>query len=503
MRDLGTVGQSEFAKLCASSGIIANPAQIDKRGWDFQIEIPINRTVGDASSMHKSAVECIVQIKSTERNFLKQSIEYSNLHSLITSSKPSLYILFVYDKDADSASEIYIKHVDENLSREVLKLMRNRELNEPNFKPNKRKRTISFIESERLEKPNSKAMKEAILNIIGDYESYVLRKNKFLEEVGYEDGKATVKIDIKGPENIQAFEDMLLGIQSTVPIEKLTAHEKRFGILSKEKFLDMPSGTIEVKLHQPSWSGTVSIKASSSSPKISFACEGYWDIYRRSFPPARNFIKTAYFTILIENGNYKISSTLENDTEISLKNLIKVLKAMMAITQAGCQLEVFSKDFGLLAECRLNGTTGPDKRALKLPEQAKYIADQYEIDDEIIVTVDSLESGKTRITQVYALLNPKFYPVGFKFPNPIDPETKAACVAVLDVIIGSTRLVGFFAISGSVDCENKISGNPVLLEKFVWEVGNEDKKELVKTADRIIEHYSKDHVVEFSGFTWS
>ncbi|WJR62424.1 hypothetical protein [Pseudomonas alloputida] len=504
MRDLGELGQSQFYGLCAARGIIANPSLVDKRGWDYHLEMPVQRQAGDAGSMHRSAIECRVQIKSTERGRLSHDIEYSNLHSLATCSIPSFYVLLVFEEDADQVSDIYVKHVDEVFSREFLKKMREREVSEAGFKPNSCTKSITFSAAEKLEKISSLLLKEKLLGAIGDdYDSYIVRKKEFLREVGYEDGAANVQITIEGQENIKSFEDMLLGIAGAVPVINIKAHEQRFGILSSTPFLDLPAGTMEVTRTSPNWSGSVVIKASASSPGHTFSCDGFFDVNAQEFPPTRSYIKTDYFTILIEGGSFHIESRITPTTEITLRLLNKVIKAMRQLRCEGCILELVSSDCGRLATCRINGTEDEQQGPLRLPNYAQYLAEKFEIEDDIVITMESLYSHKARLYDLYRLINPDYHPVTCGFDKEAEVGSKAACLSVIDAFLGEHHIIGFFVIAGQVTSKQKVVGRPLLVRKLVWPAGFDNgRPELEEIVSGFIKEYKSDHSVFFAGFSW-
>ena len=93
MRDLGQLGENTFAMWCAQVGLSANPSAIDKTGWDYYVEFPISQNIS-TNELHKSAFECKVQVKATDKQDRKLSITVSNLRRLATAQMPSFILYF-------------------------------------------------------------------------------------------------------------------------------------------------------------------------------------------------------------------------------------------------------------------------------------------------------------------------------------------------------------------------------------------------------------------------
>ncbi|MDN7131194.1 hypothetical protein JNO04_02390 [Halomonas sp. MC140] len=118
MRDLGLMGESTFSLWCADVGLIPNGSQIDKTGWDFFIEFPFSSRI-TAHEIHKSAFECKVQVKATDKTQRKLPITLSNLRRLITAQMPAFFVFIEFD-GKDVAQRAFVVHVDDNLISKVL-----------------------------------------------------------------------------------------------------------------------------------------------------------------------------------------------------------------------------------------------------------------------------------------------------------------------------------------------------------------------------------------------
>jgi hypothetical protein len=64
MRDLGSMGEENFKLWCDSVGLIANRSQIDRTGWDFFVEFPLEQIGSIPYDLLPTPIECKVQVNS-------------------------------------------------------------------------------------------------------------------------------------------------------------------------------------------------------------------------------------------------------------------------------------------------------------------------------------------------------------------------------------------------------------------------------------------------------
>ncbi len=53
MRDVGGMGENTFEAWCNSVGLAANRSQIDKTGWDYLVEFPVEHPGVDPPICHR------------------------------------------------------------------------------------------------------------------------------------------------------------------------------------------------------------------------------------------------------------------------------------------------------------------------------------------------------------------------------------------------------------------------------------------------------------------
>ncbi|WP_127559279.1 hypothetical protein [Saccharospirillum alexandrii] len=274
MRDLGLMGESTFSLWCADVGLIPNGSQVDKTGWDFFVEFPFDTGLSP-HEIHKSAFECKVQVKATDKKDRKLPITLSNLRRLITAQMPAFFVFIEFD-GKDTAQRAFVLHVDNELISKVLKRLHEIEQSENDNNFNKRKMTINYDDSNLLNEPNGSSLKECVLNHIGDDVSeYIANKKSHLESTGYEDGFAQITFTTEGEDNLKSLIDVSLGIEEEVEIAKFKGVDTRFGILSNNPSLSSDGGKLAMPNLAPTSEGKIRFKEDRLSSGLVFECKFY------------------------------------------------------------------------------------------------------------------------------------------------------------------------------------------------------------------------------------
>ena len=119
MRDLGQLGESTFSMWCAQVSLVANPSMIDKTGWDFYLQFPISNNLSP-QQLHKSAFECKVQVKATDKKDRKLAITISNLRQMATSPMPTFYCFLEFDGQSQ-VQKAFLLHLNHEIIYSILK----------------------------------------------------------------------------------------------------------------------------------------------------------------------------------------------------------------------------------------------------------------------------------------------------------------------------------------------------------------------------------------------
>lgn len=229
-RNLGKAGESKFVSWCSDVGITINKAEEDKHGWDFLLELPVNRTTGAAFDLHKSNMICKVQVKATEGKKLSRSVELSNLHALATDPLPVFYLFLHFNNDATPVAA-YLLYLDEGLIKRILKLAREHISAGEGERLHKKSLTLNYDETHRLSEPSGLGLLKYIEeNYYKRWERLLGEKQATLNSAGFEDGNGAIYFTIKGAEQRENLILGSLGYANRVAVSDFSLWNKRFGI---------------------------------------------------------------------------------------------------------------------------------------------------------------------------------------------------------------------------------------------------------------------------------
>lgn len=335
MRDLGKLGEYAFASMCAQVGLIANSSMIDKTGWDFYVEFPISQDIS-LNELHKSAVNCKVQVKATDKQERKLAITLSNLRKMATAQMPSFYVFLEFD-DKNEAQKAFILHLDNNIIYSILKRIREIEQSHKENNLNKRTMILHYDESHELKVLNGQDLKENLLTYIGeDYSKYINEKSQFLENCGFEDGYGTIQFSLNGEDSIKKIIDVSLGLEEELDVENLVSIEQRFGIPSKNPEFELKMAKLKLGMLAPK-KGKIHFKEDQLSSGLTFDMKFYISPF--SFQEFRKFSKFRiigeFFDISCEpyqdKANYSFS--LGDDFRWEIKQLKKAITLITLLSK--------------------------------------------------------------------------------------------------------------------------------------------------------------------------
>jgi hypothetical protein len=294
MRDVGEMGESTFKQWCASVGLIANVSIIDKTGWDFFVEFPMEGIENIPRDMYPPPMECKVQVKSTNNRNRKLAIKISNLHRLIRVPLPVFFCFIEFDGKL-LAQSAFLVHIGKELISRTLKRIRELDIEGTGNALNKKTITINYGEKERLKDTSGESLKQAIEGYIPvGLEKYNKEKNKFLKEVGFENGTAKITVAISGTNPIEDMVDLTLGLKNKIEVDGIIGYHKRFDITSNQPFVDEQGGELFVE-SKPLMKAKIKFKEYESSPYTSFDA----NIYNS---PLNKIIPKQYVKVKIECG---------------------------------------------------------------------------------------------------------------------------------------------------------------------------------------------------------
>lgn len=503
------MGESLFSHMCAEVGLIANFSKIDKTGWDFYLEFPIETDLSP-SKIHKSPLECKVQVKSTDKKNRKIQIKLSNLRKMATTQLPVFFFFLEYDAK-NSAQDGYLVHVDHSLITKILKKIHSLENSEKENKFNKRKMTISYDESHLIRTLDGESLKEKLLSYIGDdIDIYIKAKNKHLKATGYEEGYAEGIFNTIGEENLFKLVDISLGLGGSVDIDDVSLRETRFGVSANSIFPEFDKAKLSMPDMKPSAKGFVVFKEDDLSPSLSFKADLYTSPLSSALPEEylKLRVKGDFFDLIISphlnKANYKF--ILLDDVRQDIRKFRDAIKVLDMLHHSGKTIYL-SLNFEDLPEYKLNLSCEYSEDCypeVVVFEMAVKLLSEFNVTDTVYVTLEDILKVKQKIQLMVGLLAPNLKNVSMKFSldnQNFNADNKAAFIHVEKVQIDNLLLVAVIVFIGSVTemsgSQYKIEANETRLEKkMVLERDTfTDQYLVVETIKNIENKYKKDYSV--------
>lgn len=410
MRDLGKLGENTFAIWCSQVGLNANPSIIDKTGWDYYVEFPISPDLS-TNELHKSAFECKVQVKATDKKDRKLAITMSNLRRMATAPMPSFYIFLEFD-GKNEAQRVFLVHMNNDLVYKVLKKIREIEQGDKNKNLSKRTMTLHYGEKNELNILDGKSLQTKFLHHIGEsYSDYVTDKSKYLKECGFEDGCGKVKFSIAGENaGLHQLIDLSLGLTDEVDVQNLVNIDERFGIPSKNPNLELNEAKLKIEL-QPPKKGKISFKEDTLSRSLTFDIDFYNSPF--SFYDYRKYTKFRiigdFFDMTCEPyaGKSNYSFTLGGDKRLELKKLKDAL-ALINLISRNNQTAIIELKLENLEPIVFDFKSKFVKRNIEIFDDiinnVLKICQKIEIYEDIYVSLNELYLKKQQIEQFHTII---------------------------------------------------------------------------------------------------
>lgn len=280
-RDIGRMGESDFAQCCAQAGLVANRAQTDHGGWDYLVQFaqpPIAQ--GAVRSLdHLPAPQSFwVQVKAREQASSSPKVKLSNMHRMIAPEWPAFFLVLTYKGNAHPV-EAHLVPVDERLIAQILKRLRQVPEGEVN-KLHRYKMAIACLDEHRLDVLDGPTLRRTVERHIGpDPAAYYARKRTWYERAGFEGHHYELTLRTRG-DAVRAADDRLvdfaLGLTDELPSELVRFDERRFGILKPVSVMAAMPTDVGVRIPKlPSEPANVSIQNATGTRRVAFECRFY------------------------------------------------------------------------------------------------------------------------------------------------------------------------------------------------------------------------------------
>jgi len=417
--DLGGKGESDFGGWCSSAGLIANDSKRkDAAGWDYIVQFKLDYEFSNRT-LHKSGIECKIQIKSTRKLKKSWQIKLSNLRHACTSSLPHFIASIEYDNEHD-AQRVYLIHIDKSIIHKTFEKLQKAKIN--GDKENNITILINYDESHIIDKPFHQGIKNKILEYIGpSMEQYQTQKMSTTREVGYNEKNSFVEFKTQ-PEKTQDLIEALLGKEKEVEIFDILHKEIRFDceeIISNEKI-----AKIKILNRQENAKLKISYTEKTSNKKsimdakfyiIDLPDEHYSDQYYSR-------IETDFFDIFIKKMQKDIEITIDKDRNYSIEKLINFYKTLDIIYKPNneflFELSFPEKEFSFLM--KTSDETIAFETIIDNLTTIKKISNSYDFFQDILLTPNEVLKKKNILDLLGGIYNKSDISIKLSIVGPLD-----------------------------------------------------------------------------------
>lgn len=278
-RKVGNIGQGDFIKLCGDAGLACGTSQGDDcAGWDFFVDFPLKQHDSILIDGDDRAIECKVQVKSSDNKNKSVQVKLSNLKRFCDSTLPCFFFIAEYNGNINP-DNIYLVHTDDDLIFKILKRLRENQAGDK-LPLNHITMNIPYGKNDEIKEFSGKALKEKIESYVNEgMNIYVKRKEKQLKTLGYEKLNYEMKFEIDSSSELMSLARASLGYPEKINIRNMVSWSNRFNIKLLQEELTQEKAIIEILNVQPVTTGEAVFE--SAGETVSFPCEYYFSPFSK------------------------------------------------------------------------------------------------------------------------------------------------------------------------------------------------------------------------------
>jgi|GEM_PF-3294818 len=266
--ELGAVGETRFRDHCETSGLIANPSDRDKTGWDFIVEWPSEVIESETLDKRPIPISCNVQVKTIWVENSNVSVRLSSVERLAKDPRPCFIYILRLDNEKKSR-DAFIVHVRKEFSALILKKLRKAEAD--SVAPNQKFFSFSldkWAEKIALSDKEFRIYAEKCINVT--MAEYSQKKDRELKKLGFENGGLSFTATFTAKSQDEIFN----GFLGLTPLQGRfnDAVEERFGIALPSSDMPDVEGRIEIQ-PEPSDTCKISIRRQENQIPLVFDSE--------------------------------------------------------------------------------------------------------------------------------------------------------------------------------------------------------------------------------------
>lgn len=412
-RKVGNIGQGDFIKLCADAGLSCGTSQGDDyAGWDFFVDFPLTQIKNALLDEDERAIECKVQVKSSDNTNKSVQVKLSNLKRFCDSTLPCFFFIAEYNGKINP-DNIYLIHTDEALIFKILKRLRENQASE-NLPLNRITMNITYSASDEIKDFSGKALKEKIESYVKDgMNIYVKRKGYLLKTLGYESSNYEMKFEINSNDDYTSLMRAYLGYPEKINIKNIISWSKRFNIKLTQEELTQEKATIEFLNIQPTTTGEVVFESADES--VSFPCEYYFAPLAKTSPKTPILrAKCDNIDMLFNNDNSETKITFLGAEKVidlfEMRDLFLLMKFLF-IDKDPISFHLKKEDgvsipFKIGNNTKEKNSNNDDLRLSILSiDNLIHLATKNRLESKIKLSMNSLRRNAGNIIGIYNLLN--------------------------------------------------------------------------------------------------
>jgi hypothetical protein len=458
MRDLGRLGESVFSQWCASAGLTSNGSSVDKTGWDFFVEFDFHSKASlEFSTVHEAAFECKVQVKATDKQARKLAIKLSNLKRLATAPMPAFFVFIEFD-GGESAQRVFLVHVDEAMSSDILRRLHQAEEQNETHLLHKKTMTIKYDSSHLLPNASGESLKSVMeIHMGSSMSAYVAKKNAHLDTAGFDDGFAQLTISTEGAENILKLVNMSLGLEENADISSMVAFKQRFGKKSAVPFVNEENVKLGMPDLKPSFEGSIKFKTDKLGPSLAFPAKLYFSPFNPIVPKAmrRGRIAVEFFDLVFNPFTNESTYTFSfKGKPLSIGVLRDSLKFMEILSTPGQHIYselVVGQHPAMPFEVTTPGMPFELRPELEAVEAGTRILSLLDISSNVQMSLDQASRYASRLIEMDNVLRADARQFKLDIPSfetPLSDQQDLVCLSFFTTPIGDVNVGAFVTMIG-------------------------------------------------------
>ena len=458
MRNLGRLGESVFSQWCASAGLRSNVSNVDETGWDFLVEFDFHsKDTLEFSFVHEAAFECKVQVKATDKKDRKLAIKLSNLKRLATAPMPAFFVFIEFD-GKESAQRVFLVHVDESISFDILRRLHEAEHRGEGHTLHKKTMTVKYDDNHLLADVSGDSLKLAMREHMGPSMSeYVMKKNSFLSTAGFDDGSAQLTISAIGVENLSKLVEMSLGLTDDAIVSTFVAFKQRFGKKSNVPFINDKDVKLGMPDLKPSFEGVIKFKTDKLGPSLVFPAKLYFSPFNEVVPKKmrRGRIAVAFFDLIFNPFTSESTYTFSFSGKIlGIKMLRDGLKFMEILSTPGQLIYselIAGQQPTMRFEVKSPGMLFELKNELNAVEAGMRILALLDISNDTKMSLEQATRSASRLAEMDMVLHADAGQLKLDIPchdRPLMDGRELVCIQFFSTPVGEIHVGVFVTLIG-------------------------------------------------------